>query len=770
MLPILAAIACTIQPAPEPSAGVPFTSVRLTDPFWAPRQAVNAAATLEHNFDQCERTGRIANLERAGRGERGKYAGYFFNDSDVFKAVEGASDVLATRSDEALRQRLIRLAEVITRAQQPDGYLNSYFTLEAPDQRWADLKDKHELYCAGHLIEAGIAHHRATGQKDLLDAAVRLANHIQARFGPGKTPGVCGHPEIELALIRLADHTGNASYRDLARHFVHERGVGTGRPLMGEYCQDHKPLARQEQVVGHAVRAMYLYSAAADLARLDGDRPMRDALVRLWDDLTLRKMYVTGGIGNSAKNEGFTGPYDLPNESAYAETCASIGLVLWAHRMNLLEGDARYADVMERVLYNAAASGVSLDGRSFFYVNPMSSTGGAVRQPWFACACCPPNILRLIASLGGYVYVRDADGLRVNLYAAGVAEPWPRGTITQETRYPWDGRVELRVEAPTDRGEWSLRLRIPSWSRGHTLSINGTPLDARVEKGYAVIRRRWSRGDRVVLNLDMPVERVVGHPSLSSARDRVAVQRGPIVYCAEAADNPAGVRDLLLPPEGPFTQTWRPDLLGGVVVLSAPARRAEPFPADRLYSAVRPGDPATITLIPYCTWANRGPSEMTVWVPRHDGAVVERPNAWVRPSASHHFSTDSIEAPCDGIVPDRSSDPDAPRLTWWPRKGDEQWVRYDFTQPLTLDASWVMWFDDTGRGECAPPRAWHLEWLDGDEWKPVDVLPGQGYGLAIDARNHVRFEPVTTAALRLKALLRHDKSAGVLEWHVSRAP
>lgn len=780
MLTIAAVVLCTLaggQPQRgDPSASsVPFTAVTLTDPFWAPRQRANATGTLDQNWTQCEKTGRIENLQRAGDAKTGGYQGYFFNDSDVFKMLEGASNLLARNNDRQLRRRVDKLAGVVSGAQQPDGYLNSYFTIAKPDEKWTNLKDMHELYCAGHLIEAGVAHSEATGRTSLLDTAVRLAACIEAKFGPGKTSGVCGHPEIELALIRLYEHTGDPRHLEMARYFLHERGKGTGRPLLGQYCQDHAPLAEQRQVVGHAVRAMYLYSAATDLARIDGDAPMADALTSLWDNLTLRKMYVTGGIGNSAQNEGFTTDYDLPNESAYAETCASIGLAMWARRMNVLTGDAKYADVMERVLYNAVASGVSLDGCSFFYVNPLAARGGVSRQEWFSCACCPPNVLRLLSSIEQYQYVQRPDGLSVNLYAAGTARPpaWGgAGQITQESRYPWDGRVTLRVEAPADRGEWTLRLRIPDWCRSHSLRVNGSRVDAKVSRGYAELTRRWGRGDTVELVMDMPVQRVVSHPAVSGNAGRVAIRRGPIVYCAEQADNPDGVSNIVLPAESPISEKWEPELLGGVVVLTAAAdRQSGVFPSDRLYEPRGEGRPATLRLVPYCTWANRGAGEMTVWLAESPSAGLRAGKAWLTPSVSHCYASDTVDALCDDVWGEASADTKPPRMTWWPRKASEQWARYDFEPVQTVNACTVQWFDDTGRGECAPPESWRLEWTDdGAVWHPVELVAGSTYGIALDTRNEVRFAPVTCRALRLVAQLKPGKSGGIIEWALSRVP
>lgn len=770
MIPTSILLSCVLAQA-QPVA---FTSVALRDAFWAPRQRVNADATLDQNFSQCESTGRIENLRLAGdpaNAGKGGYRGYFFNDSDVFKALEGAADVYALTRDPALAGRMQSLVGIIAGAQQADGYLNAYFTIEKPAERWSNLKDKHELYCAGHLIEAGVAHHRATGSRDLLDVAVRLADHIDARFGPPpKEPGVCGHPEVELSLLRLARETGEARYAALARHFLNERGRSERRPLFGEYAQDHAPLVDQDRVVGHAVRAMYLYSAAAEVAAAEGDEALAGTLDRLFDNLTLRKMYLTGGIGNSASNEGFTTDYDLPNESAYAETCAGIGLVFWAHRMNLLHADARYADVLERVLYNAAISGVSLDGRSFFYVNPMSSQGGTRRQPWFSCACCPPNILRLVASVGEYFYVTDDDGIRVNLYGAGTASARVAGqdiSLRQETNYPWDGEVVIHLDVASP-AVWTLRLRVPSWAAGSGMTINGEAATPIIASGYAVIRREWKRGDVVRLTLPMPPRLTVSNPRVRGNRGLVAVERGPIVYCAEGDDNPEGVRSVVLPSLEGVTESWRADHLGGIVELRVPARRAvAPIPADDLYAGAPGVAPATLTLIPYATWANRGAGEMAVWFPQASSLALGTSRTWITPTSSHTYHGDQIGALCDGVAPEKSSDGSVPRATWWPRQGTDEWVRYDFDRERVVSEVGVAWFDDTGAGGgCALPSRWHVEYLDEGVWKPVAPAAGQGYGVAPDCLNRVRITPVRTRSLRLTATLREGRSSGILEWDV----
>lgn len=561
---------------------VPHSAVAIDDGFWAPRLRINRQQTLPTQYRRCQETGQFD----AFRG-RAKAAPHPFWDSDVAKWIEAASYSLATHPDRKLARQLDRVVDLVISAQQPDGYLN---TAMRPGQRWKNLRDNHELYCAGHLIEAAVAHYDTTGQRKLLDALCRYADLI------GTIPGYCGHPEIELALLKLHRATGQTRYRSLAREFLDRRGqqphyFDSEARARGEdprdwnhpdysYCQAHLPVRQQTQVTGHAVRAMYLYSAMAELGY---------PCAALWNHLVTRHLYVTGGIGPWKHNEGFGADFDLPH-TGYCETCAAIGLVFWAHRLLQRTCDRRYADVLERALYNGVLSGVSLDGTKFFYENPLASTGQHHRQTWFGCACCPPNIARLLASLGGYIYSEDAGDVAVHLYAQSRAE-LPGLVLRQETDYPWDGRVTLHV-TPEQPARFTIKLRVPAWCRKTTLRVNGQRVPLRLQRGYALVTRRWSAGDRVELNLAMPVERVHSDPRIRYNRDRVALQRGPVVYCLEAADNGPGLDKFVLPARTRITTRWEARELGGYVSL-----RGRSFKA-----------------IPYALWDNRAPGEMQVWV------------------------------------------------------------------------------------------------------------------------------------------------------------
>ena len=614
---------------------LPLTQVTVGGPFWGPWVEANRRASLPHVYEACKNTGRIDALRLQWRpGDPNPP--HIFWDSDVAKWLEAAAYELAVHPDAALAQRAEETADLLIKAQQPDGYLNTHFTVVEPEKRWTNLRDWHELYCAGHLIEAAVAYFEATGRRNLLDALCRYADHIDATFGPeeGKKRGYPGHEELELALVRLYRATGEARYLRLAEYFINERGRqphyydleaqargDTRRWMPYEYWQVHKPVREQEEAVGHAVRAMYLCSGMADVAAETGDATLLAACRRLWRSVTERKMYVTGAVGARHHGEAFGDDWELPNDTAYAETCAAIGLVFFAQRMLELEADGRYADVLERALYNGVLPGVSLDGRKFFYVNPLASGGRHRRQPFFDCACCPPNVARLLASLGRYACGTEGDkAIYVHLYATGeaiAALGGRRVSLTQATGYPWDGTVDLAVglDGPA---RFELALRVPGWCRKHALRVNGKAVAAPVRKGYARLRRTWNDGDRVTLILAMPVERVEANPVVDATAGKVALQRGPLVYCLEGCDHRVDVRTIRLPDRARLAARFDKRLLGGVTVIEgkAVAPAAGPW-KDRLYaSGPAKTVPVAIRAVPYCLWDNRKGGTMAVWLPR----------------------------------------------------------------------------------------------------------------------------------------------------------
>ncbi|MBQ6910823.1 MAG: glycoside hydrolase family 127 protein [Bacteroidales bacterium] len=588
---------------------VSFSSVTINDAFWTPRLLIHKNVTLPVCIDQIEnQTGRIRNFENAAKGE-GEHSGIFFDDSDVYKALEGMAYSLQIEPDPGLEAKCDEWVAKFAAAQQPDGYLNTFYTLTGLENRWHDM-DRHEMYCAGHMTEAAVAYYQATGRRRLLEVSERMANHMMSVFGPGKRHWVPGHEEIELALVKLYEVTGEKKYLDFAGWLLDERGHGYGsygddRVWPAVYYQDEVPVRELSRITGHAVRSMYLYCGMADVAAYTGDRELMAALDRLWDHVVNRNMYITGGIGQSSRNEGITEDYDLPNLTAYCETCASVGMVFWNWRMNQFTGDAKYIDVMERSLYNGALAGISLRGDRFFYVNPLESLGGHHRQEWFGCACCPSQICRFIPSVGNYAYATSEKALWVNLYMGSDVTVNLAGKemkVHQTTAYPWDGSValELGLQKPV-KGE--IRLRIPGWCKDYTVAVNGSAVSAPVEKGYVVLRSKWKDKDKIELVMTMPVEVVAADPRVKEDEGKRAVQRGPIVYCIEEVDNPEGFDNLALS-EGmdfkleklPKRQWW------GHEIMQISARTGE----------------GEMTLIPYFAWDNREAGKMKVWIPFND--------------------------------------------------------------------------------------------------------------------------------------------------------
>ena len=605
---------------------ISFTTVAIDDRFWAPRCQTNRQQTLATEYRQCQTTGHIDAFRLQWKPGQPNPP-HIFWDSDLAKWIEAAAYSLATHPDPALARQLDEVVDLVVSAQQPDGYLNTHYTVVEPDKRWSNLRDCHELYCAGHLIEAAVAHFHATGQRKLLDALCRYADLIGKTFGPEKRRGYCGHEEFELALVKLYRATGERRYLNLAQYFVDERGrqphyFDTEARARGEdpaqyyhksyaYCQAHVPVREQMQVVGHAVRAMYLYCAMADLAGELDDQKLRAANERIWQHLNERQLYLTGGIGVTNNSEAFGNDYDLGNETAYAETCAAIGLVFWSHRLLQLDCDRRYADVMERALYNGVLSGISLDGKKFFYENPLASIGQHHRKEWFGCACCPPNIARLLASLGEYIYSQHNGDLAVHLYIQSRVQ-LPGLTLRQETNYPWDGRITLHVQ-PDQPARFTIRLRIPGWCRRARLHVNGRRVPVKLQRGYALVTRQWAASDQIELDLAMPIERVYANPHVRQNCGRVALQRGPVVYCLEQADNGADLNALVLPAKAKFTHRWQPKFLGGVVTLHGTADRE--LSSKELYATTPvKRRRVKITAVPYYAWDNRAPGEMLVWL------------------------------------------------------------------------------------------------------------------------------------------------------------
>jgi uncharacterized protein len=634
--------------ADYPIRPVPFTAVAIEDAFWSPRLETNRRVTVRHDFAKCETTHRIRNFAVAGGLETGSFEGLFgFNDSDVYKVIEGASYSLRLRPDPDLDEYMDGVIAKIAAAQEGDGYLYTAGTIATLAQkptccvsrpRWSDIASGHELYDLGHLYEAAAAHYQATGKRTLLDVALKSADLLTRVFRPGGRLDPPGHQEVEIGLVKLYRATGERRYLDQARFFLEQRGNAAGHTLYGAYNQDHVPVLEQKEAVGHAVRAGYMYSAMADVGALTGDEAYGRALDSLWDDVVSRKLYLTGGLGARRDNEGYGDDYELPNRTAYAETCAAIAGAMWNHRMFLLHGDAKYLDVLERIVYNGILSGVSLDGERFFYPNPLAADGTRAfnqgqkgRSEWFDCSCCPTNVVRFLPSIAGYVYAQRDRDVFVNLFLAGRSEVSVEGVrvgIRQETRYPWDGKVRITLE-PARPVELAVHVRVPGWAQGRpvpsdlyryadattapwTLAVNGRPVQPELVKGFAPLRRTWKAGDAIELDLPMGVRRVLSHEKVAADAGRVALERGPVVYCAEAVDNGGRVFNLVLPDDARLEARHRPELLGGVTVVTGRALALLPGEDGRSV-VTREQD---FLAVPYHVWAHRGDGEMAVWLPR----------------------------------------------------------------------------------------------------------------------------------------------------------
>jgi DUF1680 family protein len=769
------------QTSDYPFQPVPFTAVRFEDAFWLPRMETNRLTTVWYDFKKCEETGRIDNFAKAGKLMPGEFRGTPFDDSDVFKVIEGAAYTLALHPDAKLDKYLDDLIVKIAAAQEPDGYLYTARTIDPNGRvdffgptRWSNLAGSHELYNLGHLYEAAVAHFQATGKRSLLDLALKSADLICKTFGPapGQLKEPPGHEEIEVGLVKLFRATGSRKCLDQAKFFCDLRGRADTHKLRGDYQQDDKSILEQTEAVGHAVRAGYFYSGVADVAALTGDAAYVQAIDRIWENVVGKKMHLTGGIGALPAGEAFGPNYLLPNGTAYLETCAAIANALWNERMFLLHGDAKYLDVLERVLYNGFLSGVSMSGDRFFYPNPLESDGKSKfnmgeceRAAWFGCSCCPVNDVRFIPEIAGFIYAKRGAELFVNLYIGSTARLELAGTpiaIKQVTRYPWAGEstIELERVGPSSTGstgqanEFTLNLRIPGWARNQPvpsdlyrydddlkpqvkLTVNGKSAQYKQTVGFAQIKRAWKSGDRIALHLDMPVRRVVAHPSVAADRNRFAVERGPLVYCAEGADNQGHVLDRVLNGATRYEMREQPNLLGGLVSITASAK-----------SAAEP-----VVFIPYYAWCHRGANEMRVWFPTTPEFKL----------ASHCWDTDTPEACFDGKEPKDSDDHSIPRFTWWDHRGTSEWIARPFYKPTKVSAVSVYWFDDTrSGGGCRVPKSWRLLFESAGEWKAVEG--GSGFGTLLDQYNRVHFIPVTATALRIEVQLQPEFSSGILEW------
>jgi len=765
-----------------PIEPVPFTSVKLTDRFWAPRLITNHEVTIPIAIEQSAITGRIRNFEIAGGLQEGEYCStYPFDDSDVFKIIEAAAYALQNHPDPDLEQKIDSLVFLIGLAQEEDGYLFTYRTIMGDHShpwigtRWEKVNElSHELYNLGHLYEAATAYYIATGKRELLDIAITSAELVNETFGWDKIEDYPGHQEIEIGLVKLYHVTGDKKYLDLAKFFLDVRGPGGD-----EYNQAHKKVVDQTEGVGHSVRATYMYAAMADIAALYRDESYIHAIRAIWEDIVHRKTYVTGGIGASGGNEGFGEPYHLPNMSAYCETCASVGNIIWNYRMFLYDGDAKYMNVLERTLYNAFLSGVALSGDRFFYPNPLESYGQHERSRWFGCACCPPNVARTLPSIPGYVYAKTGNDIYVNLFVDNTADIDFNGVpvnIIQKTDYPWDGKIAITIN-PEKRSTFNLRVRIPGWSQDQAIpgdlytfkepveepsvSVNGKTVKPKKELGYAVISKSWQAGDVVEIVFPMDVRLVEADPRVEDNKEKIAVQRGPVMFCAEWPDTDDGhVLNLVFYRTGEITTAFRPDLLDGVQVIKMRASSAE----RTLAGEIQQHQPKETVLIPYYSWNNRGAGEMMVWLPYTEESVrpLPAPTIASKSKVSSNIVSKALIALNDQYEPRNSIDRSWPYFHWWPENNAWVWVQYDFEKPETISHMKVYWFDDGPFGGCRIPDAYELLYRKGNSWVPV--APVSGYTVTKDDWDELTFKPVKTDALRLRVKLSEQFSSGIHEW------
>jgi len=766
---------------------VPFSKVSVSDEFWTPRLNASRKVTIPYCFEKCRETDRISNFEKAAGLKQGKHEGIYFNDSDVYKVMEGAAYSLQIDPEPEMRRYLDNLIKIMAAAQWEDGYLYTFYSVpqRQPENRWTNIGAMHEMYCVGHMYEAAAAHNEVTGSKLFLDVATKSADLLCNTFGPGRRTDPPGHQEIEIGLCKLYRATGEQKYLDQAKFFLDQRGrLGNRGPdgkggLYGAYSQDHIPVTEQTEAVGHSVRAAYLYTGMADVAALTGDMNYIKAIDAIWSDVVNTKLYLTGGIGAAGGHEGFGGPYELPNMTAYCETCASIANIFWNHRMFLMHDDAKYIDVLERSLCNAALAGVSMEGDTFFYPNPLESVGQHARSPWFGCACCPSNVARFIPSVPGYAYAHRDNNLYVNLFISGqttIDTASNKVAITQKTKYPWSRSVNITID-PEKTQRFTLFVRIPGWARNEpvpgdlyrfqensdekpTLKVNGKTVKITLRNGFAVIERTWKKADTIDLDLPMPIRRVIAHENIIDDRGKVALQRGPIVFCLEAPDNEGEVLNLMIPDDAELKAQFRPDLLNGVMTITGQAGLTK----RTLDGKIVPSGEKPFTAIPYYAWAHRGPSQMTVWPARTPQASKPAPADTLtyisKTTASFvHVSLDAIK---DQSIPADSADSSSQQLDFWPHKGIAEWLKFEWPQPHELSSVKVYWFDDTGRGECKVPQSWKVLYQNG-EGQFLPVTTEDPYGSEKDKFNTVTFDPVKTTAIKIEITLPKDWSSGVQE-------
>ena len=776
---------------------VPFTSVKVTDAFWGQRLQTSREVTIPLAFSKCEETGRYENFVKAANpSDDYVVGGYSFDDTDVYKTIEGASYLLQTYPDKKLMKYIDSVLVIVAAAQEPDGYLYTSRTMIpkkphewAGTKRWELVEDlSHEFYNLGHMVEGAIAHYQATGKRNFLDIAIRYADCVCREIGEGEgqVVRVPGHQIAEMALAKLYRITGEKKYLDMAKFFLDKRGYTT---RTDEYSQAHKPVLEQDEAVGHAVRAAYMYAGMADVAAMTGDKSYIEAIDRIWDNIVTKKLYITGGIGATNHGEAFGKNYQLPNMSAYCETCAAIGNVYVNHRLFLLHGHAKYYDVLERTLYNGLISGISLDGGGFFYPNPLESMGQHQRRPWFGCACCPSNVCRFIPSLPGYIYAVKDNDVYVNLFMANDVNLKVNGkkvSLKQTTEYPWNGDVNVEVTR-NSAGKFAMKIRIPGWVQGevvpsdlytytdgkrlkYNVKVNGEEVTSELNNGYFTIDRKWKKGDKVSVHFDMEPRTVKAHGKVEADRGRVAVERGPVVYCAEWPDNNFDVLSVLMNRNPKFeVEKASKTIENAGVTVTHPFQKIKTSVQTLKYDEKGrlTAQDQTLNMIPYYAWAHRGTGNMAVWLPNEVSATRPVTAATLasksKIDASHKAT--SLSSITDGLVPADENDRTIPYYHWWPKEGTTEWISYEFPTEMTVSSSTVYWYDDAPWGGCRVPKSWKIYYKDASgNWAPVQN-PDK-YGVSKGNPNVVNFDPVKTKAVKLEIVQPEKNASGIFEWEV----
>lgn len=782
------------QAQKNPTSGYPitpvsFTAVKVTDSFWGQRLKASRETTIPLAFSKCEETGRYDNfIKAANPSNTYEVKGLSFDDTDVYKTIEGASYAMQTCPNPELDKYIDSILVIVAEAQEEDGYLYTSRTMNPEDphewagtKRWEKVEDlSHELYNLGHMIEGAVAHYQSTGKKTFLEIAENYAACAIREVGaePGKITVVPGHQIAEMAMAKLYVLTGKKEYLDFAKYLLDKRGYTT---ITTEYSQSHKPVLEQDEAVGHAVRAAYMYSGMADVAALTGDSSYINAIDRIWENIVGKKLYITGGIGATNHGEAFGKNYELPNMSAYCETCAAIGNVYLNYRLFLLHGESKYYDVLERTLYNGLISGVSLDGDGFFYPNPLESVGQHQRKEWFGCACCPSNVSRFIPSVPGYVYAVKNSDLYVNLFMSNDSELEIEGKkvqLTQTTTYPWNGDIGIDVN-PKRNQEFSLKIRVPGWVLGdvvpsdlykfadkkklsYSVKVNGTLFESELESGYFTINRKWKKGDKVEIHFDMEPRIVKAHPLVEADAGKLSVERGPVVYCAEWPDNEFSVLSAIMPQKPKFTVVNKPDMLYGLNMISTESQLL----AYNSEGKIEVKD-VELNMIPYYAWAHRGSGEMSVWLANDLSVIrpVKEPTIASKSTIDASHNVKSISAINDRLVPKNEHDRSVPYYHWWPKQNTTEWISYEFESEKTVSSATVIWYDDGPWGGCRIPDMWKIYYKNSkDKWVLVENT--EAYPTEKGVPNTVSFTPVKTSAVKMEIVLPKDNAAGIFEWAV----